>query len=67
MKPTITNPSNEIEHMDIVMYIIEWLSDIAASSLRVSFAAMTVAFKDVVFVVDNVPLRINRPSLTVPA
>ena len=66
MKPTITIPSNEIEHMDTIMYVIWWLSDSAAPSFRVSFAAMTVAFKYVVFVVDNVPLRINDPSLMVP-
>ena len=60
MKPTITIPSNEIEHMDTVMYIIEWLSDVAASSFRVSFPAMTVAFKDVVFVIENVVLKLKN-------
>ena len=56
MKPTITIPSNEIEHIDDIMYAIEWLSGVE-SSFRVWLAVMTVAFKDAVFVSDNVVLR----------
>ena len=56
MKPTITIPSNEKEHIDDIMYVIEWLSGVE-SSFRVWLTVMTVAFKDVVFVADNVVLR----------